>query len=912
MACLFTALLSAPAAAQSTARSAETRSAQFVLVLDDSESMQTTDRDRLGVFAARSLVSMLDDRDEVSVVRLNGPRDGAPPPPIEPLRKNRRQVEQLLDLKGGIAGYTAQHTPCRSALKAVRRLLDEAHQPGVAQVVMLLTDGECTPPSEEEPAVEELLSGLRSQEEGLFQFYLLRFRGKKYSTALVQLADSTGGQAIEANAGDPASILQTFAAALSRSQGYQSYLLSPRDTHLAAHRGAERVRLLAIAPDLGPELSFSIRSQRGGAPRTIGKPRAGTHRYGANGKVFRFAAIDYLPDTEPVEVEVQGGGEHWKVVALPEYRLSVRQSVRSGSCERPGGEAKTVAVGESVCVIVELVNADGQVVGGEVTSGDLTARVKVHRANLPGGPFDLAANQLAAGQARFGLPRSHLEKGDYEFQPLVTLGLSSGESITLRGAPASLEVSSVEIQPQPARFDFKRLRPGDLAQSPWRLAGNFPKASGHLELGERADLPACVTAELSGVPEGKPQMITPGQGYNLVLRVSPYCGPQPIERRVNTVLRLVLAAEGGRQLPTVEVPLTFELDYRIDVPRELTLKVRGGKVQDLPVTVGGNFQKKVSLRAVVAGPKESEAWPEDSDDLVLGFAGEGRKKVLRGGKGDPLLGHDFSAGPRAAPLRLRALPGRCCAAGSFETRLGLAPAGGQPLPPGAQPPEPIVVPVRIEVEPAGFWACYGPLILAALAILLLLLLILYAINMFRNSTFIKPDALAAKLKPLVWTEYGDAIELDKSKSEVTRLVRQALPWPRRAAAWLRSNPLRFGLPGGRYRETAQILLQANRDVARSQIVLLAEGDIQTRAESEPEGFRGRLYAIAAGKVLFLAVPDAQGRLGSLVWQNGTMPTAPEGEPVRLRAMKLHKAKLLRPLEDWETHEEGKAAGWQIG
>jgi Mg-chelatase subunit ChlD len=913
MACLLATLLSTPAAAQSTARSAETRSAQFVLVIDDSESMQATDRDRLGVFAARSLVGMLDDRDELSVVRLNGPRDGAPPPPIEPLRKNRRQIEQLLDLKGEIAGYTAKYTPCRSALKAVRRLLDESYQPGVAQVVMLLTDGECTPRTEEEPPVEELLSGLRSQEEGRFQFYLLRFRGKKYSPALVRLAERTGGQAIEADAGDPTSILHTFATALSRSQGYQSYLLSPRATHLAAHRGAERVRLLAIAPGPGPELSFAIRNTRGGASRMPGKPRADTHQYGPNGRVFRFAALDYSPDTEPVEVEIQGGGERWKVVALPEYRLAVRQSVRLGSCERPGGEAKSVAVGESVCVIVELVNADGQVVGNEVTSGDLKAQVKVHRADRPAEqPLELPANQLATGQARFGLPRSHLEKGDYEFQPLVSLELSHGESITLRGAPNLLEVSSVEIQPQPARFDFKRLRPGDLAQSPWLLAGNFPKASGHLELGERADLPACVTAELSGVPEGKSQTITPGQGYNLVLRVSPYCGPQPIERAINTVLRLVLTSDGGRQLPIVEVPLTFGLDYRIDVPRELTVKVRGGQAQDLPVTVGGNFQKKVSLRAVVAGPKEAEAWPEDGDDLILGFAGDGREQVLRGRGDDPLLSHDFSAGPGAAPLRLRALPGRCCAAGSFETRLGLAPASGQPLPPGAQPPEPVVVPMRVEVEPAGFWACYGPRILAALATLLLLLLILYGINMFRNSTFLKPEALAAKLKPLAWTEYGEAVELDKSKNEVARLVRRALPLPRRIAAWLRSNPLRFGLPGGRYRETAQILLQANRDVARSQILLLAEGDIQTRAESEPEGFRGRLYAIAAGKILFLAVPDAQGRLGSLVWQNGTMPAALDGEPVQLRAVKLHKAKLLRPLEDWEPPEEGKAAGWQVG
>ena len=424
---LFAVLLVTPAAAQSAARSAEVRAAQYVLVLDDSGSMKKTDPDRLGVFAARSLVSMLDDGDEISVVRLNGPREGAQQPPIEPLAKNRKAVDRILGLDGGIASYSAAHTPCRSGLAAVRRLLDEAYQPGVAQVVLLLTDGACEP-NDEEPSVEDFLSGLRSHEEGSFQFYLLRFRGKEFSPALVRLAERTGGQAIEANPGDPTSILHTFAAALSRSQGYEAYLLSPREARLAAHRGAERVRLLAVAPDPGPALSFAIRSPRGRAPRPLGALRAGTHRYG-QGRVFRFAALDYQPETEPVEVDVPEAGERWKVIALPEYRLAVRRAVLSGSCGRPGGEVASVDVGASVCVTVELVNADGQVVGGEVTGGDLTARVRVRRADRPNEPpVELAANPLARGQARFGLPRSHLEKGDYKFQPTVSLGLSSGEA----------------------------------------------------------------------------------------------------------------------------------------------------------------------------------------------------------------------------------------------------------------------------------------------------------------------------------------------------------------------------------------------------------------------------------------------------------------------------------------------------
>lgn len=899
-----------PAAAQSAASSAEARAAQFVFVIDDSGSMEKTDPDRLAVFAARSLVSMLDDRDEVSIVRLNGPREAFPPPPIEPLRQNRPRMEALLALNGEIAGYKAQNTPCRSALQGVKRLLADAQRSGVAQVVMLLTDGACTP-ADEQPAAEEILRGLESHDKGLFQFYLLRFQGTTYSQALVRLAEATGGKAIEADPGDPTSILHTFAAALSRSQGYEAYLLSPTSTHLAAHRGAERVRLLAIAPKEGPELSFILRNPRGGAPQALGRPRAGTHQYGS-GRVYRYAALDYKPDAEPVEVAVQGAGQTWKVVALPEYRLAVRSAVHLGSCESPGAAVSSVDVGAAVCVVTELVNAQGQVVGGEVTGGDLTARVRARRPGGAAGEVELPANQLAGGEARFGLPRSNLERGDYELEPRVVLRLSNGDTVTLRGVPLLLEASSVVIKPNPERFSIDTLRPGSVAQDTLRLTGSFKPAPARVELRDRAALPACVTAEVNGVAEGKPLRINVDQPYNLALRVSPYCGPRPIRTRFDTAVRLVFDAEGGRQLPTVEIPVQLNLDYQIAVPPELVVKVRGGDAADLPLTVQGSFQREVKLRAVVAPPAESESWPEDRDDLVLGFAGDRRKRVLHDEEDEPSRVHDFAAGPGAPPLLLRALPGRCCAGGSYRTRLGLAPAADQPLPPGASPPEPLVVPVRIDVEPAGFWACWGPVVLAVLAVLALLLLALYVFNMFRNSSFLKAETLASRLKPLVWTEYGDAVEQKSSKNEVLRLVRGAMPPHRRALAWLKANPLRFGLPGGRYRETAELLLQAHRDVARSQIVLQADGDVQSRAESEPEGYVGRLFAVGAGKVTFLAVPDPAGRVNRLVWQDGYLPVATDGEPARLKAVKLNRARLLKALEPWETHDEGKPAGWQVG
>ncbi|HEV2855470.1 MAG TPA: vWA domain-containing protein [Thermoanaerobaculia bacterium] len=872
--------LAAPVSAQPEVSSAAARTAQFVFVIDDSGSMDRTDPDRLAVFAVQSLINMLDDRDEVSLVRLNGPHDGAPPPPIQPLGRNRSQVLGLLALDKAVADYRGENTRCRSALEATQHLLNEAYRPEVAQVVMFLTDGECTPRGEEEPDVDRFLGGLRSRKDGLFQLYLLLFRGARATPAMAALASRTGGESIEVGGSDPTAILHPFATALSRSQGYESYLLRPADPRLAAHRGAERVRLLAVAPGEGPQLALSVHDRKGNTPRTTGAPRAGRHRYG-NGRVFRFAALDYRPDVEPVTVSVAGAGDVWKVVALPEYRLSVRMSFHEGSCDRPGSLAQFgVDTGSTVCVVSELVNGEGDVVGGEVTGGDLRTVVRMRRPDQPGAPaVELAANPLPGGRARFGLVRSNLPKGDYEFQPEVTLRLSSGDAVNLKGRPMSLEVSSVVITPRPERFDFGALRPGESALRPLTLAGAFKPAPGRLSWRDRENLPACISAELSGVPEGKAQQVLVDQPYNLSLRVAPYCGPQSFRRPFDTVLRLHFdTGEGQRALPVVELPVRFTVESEIHAPRDLTARVKAGEAVDLPLQVTGNFRGAIPLKAVVAGPGDAGViWPKDPEDLTL--------KSSSGG--------------------LQVSADRCCAGGSYSTQVALVPAAGQFRPEGAPPLDPILVPVRVEVVPAGFWACYGPRILWALAALLLLLLLLYVISMFRNSSFLKAEVVASKLKPLVWTAFGDAVEQKGSQQDVLRLARTALPLGGRILAWLKANPLRFGLPGRAYHETVEVFLRSHRDTARSSLALMAEPELQARMAREPETFSGRLFATALGGVTFLAVPDGSGRITGLAQQDGWMPATEEGKP---KVVKLRRAKLLRQ----EGYEEDTAAGWQVG
>lgn len=873
-----------PALAQSGAASAEARAAQFVFVIDDSGSMQQTDPNRLAIFAVKSLLAMLDGRDEVSIVRLNGAVEGEAPPPIEPLSRNRSTLERLLD--GELASYAGEDTTCRSALRSARRQLDAAYRPNVAQVVLFLTDGECTPDTER-PEPAELLQGLRSHQEGLFQLYVVRFQGKRLSPQLPELARVTGGDTIEVGAADATAILHAFAMALSRSQGYAAELLSPQDPEVKAHRGARRVRLLAVTRGEKPQLGFSIRDGQGRAPRAVGQPRDGVHRYGT-GQPFRYVALDYRPDIAPMTVQVTGAGNDWKAVALPEYRLFLRTEVFQGACgqgERP--VKQVVETGSTVCFQADLKDEGGTTVDGNLTGRELEAELLIRRAGEPASAAKPIPMEPVGQKARFRLERGYLEKGDWLFQPVINLQLA-GPDTKLRGPMRYFQVGSIEISTEPASFDFKTLLPGQEVSQSFKLQGNFPRTKAHVELLDRRDVPSCVTFELNGRPEGKPEPLSVGVGNRLTLRVAPYCGPKPF-REARKTHRLLLVFEGLAQR---EVPVTFGLDYDIHVPPEVSLSVDGGDERERLVPILGNHQKDLSLQAsVIAGG----GWPEDHLRLVLGD--RGKVRVGRGEDGGP-------------QVRAEAHP--CCTGGSHRAELRLAPASLDGYAPGAEPPAPLILPVRIEVREAGIWACYGYWILRGLAALLLLALLAYGVNIFRNSHFLKPARLAEKLIPLVWTAQGGTVEPKDHKAKVLEMVRQSIPWHKRLTAWTKANPLAVGLPGRVYHESLELLLQPHRDVSRSTALLVPRRAFPDAVSRDPETFTGKLFATTQGGLSFLAVPDKEGRIGRLTLDGGVAYRAASGDPARNGLVRLRGSKLLRRPEDWEPPEDGRPAGWQVG
>lgn len=890
------------------ASSAQARTAQYVFVIDDSGSMSLrtrggppADPDRLSVFAVRSLLSMLDDADEATVVRLNGPRDGEAVRPIEPLARNRAQLNGELELGGKLAQYAGKETPCKVALDAVKAQLNQAYRPNVAQVVLFLTDGECT---QQPPTTDGVLQGLRAHEEGLFKFYLLRFSGRAYTRALEELARKTGGEAAEVGAADPTSILKPFASALSRSQGYEAYLLNPNSTRLDAHQGARRVRLLAVAPDRGQPLQFKINAARQGeAPRVLGAPRGGVHQF-EGGRRFRYAALDYKPGATPVTVAVEGGGRDWKVVAVPEYRLFVDMEVKKGRCPEGGAAVQYVEVGASVCARVRLVNELGEVVSQVAGRG--TDAIIEYTAPGASAPSRLPANR-EGDKASFTIERVNLERGDHIFRPRLLLRApgSGDEAMVLRGAARSLQVSSRSVKAVPARFELGELVPGQEKYLELTLQGNFPPSRGRLVVEGRRDVPECVSFWLSGVKEEEAQKITPNQTYTLGVKVAPYCGHASMNRDINTALRIEFdQAALSRSIPTVVMPLRMALVSKIGLPEALRAKLRGGQDVALDLKLLGNAKKDMTFSAMLPGVKErGQRWPGDA--LQIAFLDE-KGAPIKATSGAYATSRTVTFGPGKDRDRLamRVISDVCCDAGTFVTEIALIPKGGVK--------DVVRVPVEITVASAGLWRCWGRTILWGLVVLLVLLLILYIANMFRNSQFIKRDVLAGKLVPLRWDEWGEAQPYNRQAEDVKRLVRKAMPLHLRALNWLKANPLKFGLPGGEYYETVQLYLEPARDVSRSRLVLVPERDIYQTLRRDPQKASGRIYACGRGGLMVFCVPGREGRLGRLEYRDEyAMPASGFGDEdaETFEVVRLRRHELLS-LDD--EHEADTAAGWRVG
>jgi hypothetical protein len=144
------------------------------------------------------------------------------------------------------------------------------------------------------------------------------------------------------------------------------------------------------------------------------------------------------------------------------------------------------------------------------------------------------------------------------------------------------------------------------------------------------------------------------------------------------------------------------------------------------------------------------------------------------------------------------------------------------------------------------------------------------------------------------------------------MVRRAVSWRRRWTAWIKANPLAFGLPGGSYHECIELYLQPHRDLSRSTALLVPQRGFPVRLNQEPEAFTGRMFATTQGGLSFLGVPDREGRLGRMTLEGVSVARNGSSEAAQRELVRLRGSRLLRLPDEWESPEEGRPAGWLVG
>jgi Mg-chelatase subunit ChlD len=699
----------------------EAQSAQFVLLLDDSGSMIKNDPNRLSIFAARSMLALFDDRDEISVVKLNGPFKGEPVDPLQPMREVRGKLEAQLANDAALAKFEGTVTPCIAAFTAIREKLNAVRRKGTRQVLLYLTDGACTTKNKSNVEVGDefdadgWLRGVSSHKDGEFAAYVLRFKGQSFTKTLAELASKTGASTFEVSKEEATGIMTPFARALSQAQGFDAVEVTPQQPSIAAHSSARRVRLLAVAEGDGPALEVGF---GGSAPKLLGAQRTGTHKY-KDGKSYRFASVDYEPGKARVEVTVRNGGNGWKLIAIPEYRLRLVTSVRAGKCADAGESIQSIEVGGTACVQAKLLNDAGLPIDVE----SFGSRVDLVMDYRGPGASELQQLPLTQGGKTISgtLERVKLEAGDHVFYPRGTITFASGDAAPLRGSAFTLQAASTRMNSSLSRWDVGDLVPGDARSTELTLSGNFPKADGTFRLARPDGFPACVHLSLSGVEEGGTLPLIDGQKYTLSLRVDSLCSLKSFKRELQASVRV-----DAKGLPTLEIPLSATLDAQVTVPSSLEVEAGRAGATVVPLKLTGNHRGDIRLAAALG--QGAGGWPKE--ELLLGFAAASADGIeptdALGGNAELTLGQEGLArtGPR---MWVQAQP--CCSEGAFKSSLTLSVPGVEG--------ESLTIPVSVKVAPGSWWGCYGRWVVLGVQVFLVLLVLWMLRNMWKNSHFIK-------------------------------------------------------------------------------------------------------------------------------------------------------------------------------
>lgn len=318
--------------------------------------------------------------------------------------------------------------------------------------------------------------------------------------------------------------------------------------------------------------------------------------------------------------------------------------------------------------------------------------------------------------------------------------------------------------------------------------------------------------------------------------------------------------------------LFFLLSARQSVAAEssISLRIQRGTVQDFVIPLSPDPFRDRSLVVRLL----PEPWPADLAIAVIGPE-EGRRNGMPvGSRLEGLL--PFVEEGRK--LRLRVQANSCIEPRDYEGSLEIwAPAFA-----GQQARLLQALPLAVRVGGAGM-SCVAARSAPWGAGLLTLALVLYLLGMCLNSHFISARELPQRITPVMKEPGMDWIKDERRRDEVPLAIERDFGFISRAKAWIKANPLVFGLPGQHYEESAQLLLTP-RGLS---ILPQPERRFLDRTNGNEGPEKGHLFVSTTRKreLVFLGRKDGSGRicgfeaenLNGLRWRGKTILSPPRLE-----------------------------------
>lgn len=702
-----------PAAALSMKGPTETWG-QYLVVIDDSGSMDANDPRRLVVMAAMAMAAALEDADQIAVVGLNELADGATPRLVSP--------RELIEAQAGATGprvlagervdRLAQHrggTPCRAALTRAQELLEGAASAGAPQTLLMLTDGACNGGKVE--GAEGWLGGLRAHREGRFRFVLLTRAGRdRVEPELLRYATATGWSGESRISFDARALLRAFAEVLSFSRGLR-YDDGGRVGLDRTFAGARNVRALAIAED-GAE-TIDLSTSTGAVEATIdGGPTFShpIHRWS-----LRCPSLG--PGAEPYAVRSKTDGVD--VLVIPSYG-GLRVEAVIAPCEPrpalPWTRESPVRAGQPHCAWARLVGDTGEtIVPGSSFAFELEL---CDEGDGEDDKCERASAMQPDSDGTFNAQLGAAPEGGRHERTFRAHGGALARPVTTKRAFQAMSFGISELR-----------RAGDPAPVHSLELGELPMATIEtLTLEGRGAFPASASADVSCSIDGdaaireclvcRPSSPTVALQDPLSLQVevgaTPFCPaisdnsaqPLPVRMRLEITPKGEAAASLG---PTV-LPISATLKYAQN--RERTISLVGGGEGTQKIAVPAPLSASVRVRVI------GENFP---DELIIEPVSDNVRL-----EADVAGSVDY--------VTLRVASEDCCSPTTYRADLRVqAEAGGPEL----------SVPLVITVQDPGFWVCPGKKILRWTLIGLGLLTLLWILRGFVSPAKFPPGVVLA-------------------------------------------------------------------------------------------------------------------------------------------------------------------------